>query len=145
MVSKDALFHHYHLAGFAVFAGFHPEEIDAAGHGVAALVLAIPHHFMAAAGFAFVYQRADHLASEVENLNADGARFLEAVVDGGAGVEGVWIVAFQTGAECGDAIVIVSNQIAPIRVDGNIIVDIGPLFPQIDSGWRCRRIRHCSR
>jgi len=104
---RRMLLHQDHLFGGLVVGGAHADHIDAAGDGIAARVTSVEHHFVMAGGLNFPYEAADQLAFEVVDLDFHGTCFLDAVADGGLGIEGIGEVAVERGGGNGDLRIVV--------------------------------------
>jgi len=90
-------FDEHHLLGAAIVPAFQAVEIDAAAQGVSPVVLAVPDHLMPSGGQICFHQSAHDLAAQVEDADPGGAWPGKVIADGGAGVEGIGVVAPEPG------------------------------------------------
>ena len=79
----------------AIVSCAHFVEIDTAGNAAVAIVVTIPNHGVASGGHITINEGADFLSKDIVDIDADGSGLFEAEVDGGAGVKGIGVVAFQ--------------------------------------------------
>ena len=73
----------------------HTHQIDTATHFPALIIRSIPNDLVKTAAFVFIDQTLHFLASEVVDAQLHITGVLDAVFYGGAGIEGIGIVAFE--------------------------------------------------